>query len=998
MAGLKPARVGSADTLRRRHVALSLALLAPALIVCALLLWGMELQARRSLEQQMIATARALSLAVDRAFGEKAAVLDSLATSPDLLRGDFAAFDHQARQAIGDSPDWVLVQDSGLRQMVNTRAPPGAPLPVSTMAAVTFAGQRRPGVWVTNLMTGPFTGRPVVGVSRLVTLSDGRVIRLSIATLASDFDRTFADQGFSSQWTGSLIDSRGVLVARSRNAARLRGRSATADMRAAVARSREGVLRTRTLDGIKTLSAYSRLDHIGWAVVVGVPRNELNLVGGVPLAGGLLLALALLGGGVVLATYAARGVEAPITALAEMVRAWRAGSPYRPPPLHGPSEVRDLAEGFAAALEALDRRETALRDAEVRLGLALEASGASIWEWDRVSGDTVWSPGLHQLLGHPAEAQDLAEYGRTVVHPEDIERTQRAVDGALKNGGTLAAEFRVLVGDPKTIRWMRTHASVGSGPGGPRSRLVGVSIDVTELRAHAAALESKNAELTDEVAARTTELDRIWRLSRDGFVISDSRGVWLRTSPAWTDLLGWTEEELVGRTVAWIEHPGDRTNRHRQRAANPPGEAVRRFNSRIRARSGEYRWISWSVVPSEGRFYSVGRDVTAEMEASLELERAQDALRQAQKMDAMGQLTGGVAHDFNNLLTPILGGLDVVRRRATLSDRDARLLNAAAESAERARILVQRLLAFARRQPLQAQSVELDELLRGAVILIESTVGPRIRVELRLPPRAPAAWADQNQLEMALLNLAVNARDAMPDGGLLTLGAAARTVVRGEIEGLGGGDYVRIWVSDTGAGMDEATLARAVEPFFSTKGIGKGTGLGLSMVHGLAAQLGGTLRISSQVGQGTTVELWLRASHARSEAPALTGESASEPAGMGLLLLVDDEALVRTTTSEMLAAMGYTVVEASGAREALRLIEGGLRPALVISDHLMPEMTGAELARELAGAHPQIPLLIVSGYAAVETLPAELPRLRKPFLQSELAAQVATLIRRAVAG
>ncbi|HLM53299.1 MAG TPA: ATP-binding protein, partial [Pseudoxanthomonas sp.] len=379
-----------------------------------------------------------------------------------------------------------------------------------------------------------------------------------------------------------------------------------------------------------------------------------------------------------------------------------------------------------------------------------------------------------------------------------------------------------------------------------------------------------------------------------------------------------------------------------------------------------------------------GRDMTAQVQA-------EEALRQSQKMEAMGQLTGGVAHDFNNLLTPIIGSLDLLQRKGLGGEREQRLISGAAQSAERAKILVQRLLAFARRQPLQSVAVDVARLVTGMADLVSSTTGPQVKVVVDAPEDLPAANADPNQLEMALLNLSVNARDAMPDGGTLRISASAETVEPGHPSGLYGGAYIRLSVADSGIGMDEATLARAVEPFFSTKGIGKGTGLGLSMVHGLASQLGGALVLRSHVGLGTNVELWLPQSASAPEAEASNADAATGPAATGRALLVDDEELVRLSTADMLNDLGYAVIEASSAEEAMRRIAEGERFDVVVTDHLMPGMNGTDLALAIRAARPGLPVLLISGYAEREGIEPNLPRLTKPFRKDELASSLAQL-------
>ncbi|MFC7380484.1 PAS domain-containing protein [Brevundimonas sp. GCM10030266] len=391
--------------------------------------------------------------------------------------------------------------------------------------------------------------------------------------------------------------------------------------------------------------------------------------------------------------------------------------------------------------------------------------------------------------------------------------------------------------------------------------------------------------------------------------------------------------------------------------------------------------------------YQFVYDVTERLTRESELLHAREALRQSQKMDAMGQLTGGVAHDFNNLLTPIIGSLDMIQRRGLGDARAHRMIDGALQSAERAKTLVQRLLAFARRQPLQPQPVDVSTLVRGIEELLATTLGPRVRTVLDVPADLPPAVADHNQLEMALLNLAVNARDAMPDGGTLTIALSGDAVPSGNPDGLKPGTYLRLCVTDTGTGMDEETLMQATEPFFSTKGVGRGTGLGLSMVHGLAAQLGGALRIQSTVGTGTTIKVWLPVSAGEAGVPK-DSLPPSTARGSGLVLLVDDEALVRATTADMLTDLNYQVIEAASAHEALRLLEQQPGIDAIVSDHLMPVMTGTELAHEARQRRPDLAVLLISGYADAEGVDPNLARLTKPFRQSELAAKLSELVRK----
>ncbi|MDZ7280456.1 PAS domain-containing protein [Sphingomonas sanguinis] len=390
-------------------------------------------------------------------------------------------------------------------------------------------------------------------------------------------------------------------------------------------------------------------------------------------------------------------------------------------------------------------------------------------------------------------------------------------------------------------------------------------------------------------------------------------------------------------------------------------------------------------------------DISERLRAAAELEAAQEALRQSQKVEAMGSLTGGVAHDFNNLLTPIIGSLDMLMRKGSGTAREKRLIDGALQSAERAKTLVQRLLAFARRQPLQPTAVDLGSLVDSMTDLIGSTVGPTIALEVDIADNLPPAKADANQVEMALLNLSVNARDAMPNGGRLCIKVRPCRIASQQFADVPAGDCICLSVSDTGMGMDEATRQRAIEPFFSTKGVGKGTGLGLSMVHGLAAQLGGGLTIRSELGQGTEITLWLPVSDVEAATPTPAAPAPANTDGVGTVLLVDDEDLVRMSTADMLADMGYGVVEAMSGAQALELVQAGLRPDLLVTDHLMPGMNGAQLVRELEIKLPELRSLIVSGYAEAEGLDIEIARLTKPFRSEELAASLTAIGARASA-
>lgn len=382
------------------------------------------------------------------------------------------------------------------------------------------------------------------------------------------------------------------------------------------------------------------------------------------------------------------------------------------------------------------------------------------------------------------------------------------------------------------------------------------------------------------------------------------------------------------------------------------------------------------------------------VEEARQREQVEDQLRQAQKMEVIGQLTGGIAHDFNNLLMAVLSNLDMLRRHGPDDPRMQRLIDGAEQGAKRGAALTQRLLAFARRQSLQVDPTNVGVLVEGVRNLLERSVGSEVQLQYRIAKDLPPALVDSNQIELALLNLVVNARDAMPGGGTITI--AVDEVTASEAADLEAGRFVRLSVIDTGVGMDEETLQRAIEPFFSTKELGKGTGLGLSMIHGLAVQLNGALRLSSTPGEGTRADLYLPVT----SLPAADSEPANAPAAREIapaararVLLVDDDVLIAMVTAGMLEDLGHEVIEANSGQAALELLQANHKVDLMITDFAMPGMNGAQLAEEVRRLRPGMPILLATGYAEMpKSSNIELPRLGKPYSQHDLAREIGRLL------
>jgi PAS domain S-box-containing protein len=466
---------------------------------------------------------------------------------------------------------------------------------------------------------------------------------------------------------------------------------------------------------------------------------------------------------------------------------------------------------------------------------------------------------------------------------------------------------------------------------------------------------------------------------------------------------GYLAGEIIGEHFSRFYTSEDRTRGDPQKALET-ARAEGRFEKegwRVR-KDGTRFWANVVIdaIRSEDGtligFAKVTRDITLQREARAALEEARETLFQSQKMDAIGQLTGGIAHDFNNLLMAIQGSLELLRKRLPGDPKAALLLENAKRAAQRGAVLTQRMLSFARRQELNPEPIEIASLVRGMTDLLERSLGSTIRIRTRFPPTLQPVLADPNQLELALLNLAVNARDAMPDGGSILIAGQEEFVADGDDGGLKPGSYVRLAVIDTGKGMDEATLALALDPFFTTKGVGKGTGLGLPMVLGMAQQSEGRLVLKSRKGEGTTAEIWLPVASGGTRAARNSRQPGVQPAQSLThpmsVLAVDDDSLVLLNTAAMLEDLGHTVFEAASGQQALDILRKEKTIDLVITDQGMPNMTGSQLAAAIAAEWPHVPIILATGYAELPSgANQNLPKLSKPFDQKALAEAIATV-------
>ena len=627
--------------------------------------------------------------------------------------------------------------------------------------------------------------------------------------------------------------------------------------------------------------------------------------------------------------------------------------------------------------------ETAVSEGD-RYRLLVDAiTDYAIYMLDPTGRVVSWNPGAQRFKGY-TRAQIIGQHFSVFYTDEDREAGTPAHALAVADSeGRFEREGWRVRKDGSRF-WAHVVIDPIRSPDGNLVGFAKITRDLTERRATEEALRLSEQQFRLLVQGVTDYA--IYMLDPAGYVASWNAGA--------ERIKGYRPEEIIGQHFSRFYVEEDQ-------ARGAPGRALQ-----IAAAEGRFEKEGWRVRKDGSAFWAhvvidvirgargdvvgfakITRDITERMATQQALDTAREALFQSQKLEALGQLTGGVAHDFNNLLMAILGSLELVRNRLPASPQITPLIENAMLGAQRGAALTQRMLAFARRQELKLESVDLPNLVQGMTGLLQGSLGASVQIEARFPQRLPPVRSDANQLATAVLNLAVNARDAMPRGGMISISATAVSIGADAKLGLPPGAYVRLSVTDTGQGMDEATLARAAEPFYTTKGVGKGTGLGLSMVHGLAEQSGGRLNIHSRPGEGTTIELWLPQAGgetARADPVAVPNHSEREIAPLRVLA-VDDDALVMMNTVAMLEELGHTVHAADSAAEAMDIL-GRYPIDLVITDYAMPQVSGVQLAERIHAGQPHLPVILATGYAELPPgARSDLPRLSKPFQQRDLA-------------
>jgi PAS domain S-box-containing protein len=645
-------------------------------------------------------------------------------------------------------------------------------------------------------------------------------------------------------------------------------------------------------------------------------------------------------------------------------------------------------------LESPDRLSASLTE-DGRYRMLIEAvTDYAIYMLDPGGLVTSWNPGAQRFKGY-APAEIIGQHFSRFYTEEDRERgiPEKALETARREGKFESEGWRVR--KDGTRFWAYVVIDPIRDPGGGIVGFAKITRDLTERKAAEEELRRSQEQFRLLVQGVTDYA--IYMLDTDGQVSSWNLGA--------QRIKGYAPEEIIGRHFSQFYAEEDREAGVPQKALEAAKSEGRSEREGWRVRKdGSLFWahvVIDAIRNDAGEligYAKITRDITERREAQEKLEKTREALFQSQKMEALGQLTGGIAHDFNNLLMAVLGSLELMRKRLPDDPRLRSLLENAVEGARRGAALTDRMLAFARRQELKLETIEIPELVRGMTELLRRSLGPSVSIETRFPLVALPVRADANQLEMAVLNLAVNARDAMPNGGQIIIAAREESISPSNGNGLKPGRYIALAISDSGEGMDEATLKRAMEPFFTTKGIGKGTGLGLSVVHGFAEQSGGAFTLHSKKGEGTTAELWLPRAEADSQlADDGPGQEVEAPADRGALvvLAVDDDALVLINTVAMLEDLGHEAFSASSGKQALEILRREDGVDVVITDQAMPKMTGVQLAQAVARETPELPVILATGYADVtEGSAIGLRQLSKPFTLKQLAAELARIPRK----
>ena len=651
---------------------------------------------------------------------------------------------------------------------------------------------------------------------------------------------------------------------------------------------------------------------------------------------------------------------------------------------------------FVQGADVTDRvaAEEAVRASEAQFRTMAQALPNQVWASD-VDGNLDWfNDRVYEYCGVERGRLDGGNWV-SIVHEDDIGSAASAWAAAIRTGNTYETQFRIR-GANALYRWYLVRALPIRNDSGAIIRWIGTNTDIEDQQAATHALATLNETLEQRVQERTAERDRMWRLATDVMLVADLEGRIVAVNPAFSRLLGWNNDDAVGRVFAELVHPEDRVTTHQAIASLRQGQTAFKLEHRLQRSNGGYAILSWTGAPDDTYLHAVGRDMTFERDAAEAIKRSEMALAQSQKMETIGKLTGGVAHDFNNLLQVISGNLQLLAKDVVGNTRAEKRLSNAMGGVARGAKLASYLLAFGRRQALEPKVVKIGKFVTAMEDMLRRSLGEEIEIEMIVSGGLWNTQVDTAQVENAVLNLCINARDAMEGTGKLTI-EVGNALLDGDYAhnhpDVTAGQYIMIAVSDTGSGMTPEVLSQAFEPFYSTKPEGKGTGLGLSMVYGFVKQSGGHVKIYSEPGHGTTVKLYLPRCFAAEDSYAPV-ELQPVLGGTETILVVEDDDNVRATVVEMMGELGYRVLKASDAASALAIVESGLAIDMLFTDVVMPgTLRSPELARKARERLPNIAVLFTSGYtenAIVHggRLDAGVELIGKPYTREALARKV----------
>ncbi len=586
--------------------------------------------------------------------------------------------------------------------------------------------------------------------------------------------------------------------------------------------------------------------------------------------------------------------------------------------------------------------------------------------------------GREPRLGDQAEL-DRGAFRRYAPDGSPLPFSSSPVATVLRTGKTLlGAELTIERPDGSRVPVLMNVAPLKGASGSVEGAVCSFQ-EFTERKRAEEELRNLSEQLGAEVERRTLERDRIWNVSEDLLAVGNFDGYFISINPAWTRLLGWSGDEIRSMHVNELRHPDDAPHAEAGRARLARGASTVRLENRFRHKDGSWRWLQWTLTENDSLLYVVGRHITAEREAAAALEQAQRRAAHLQKMEAIGQLTGGIAHDFNNLLMIVSGHAEGLKSRLS-NPKDVRALQAIEMAAARGEKLTRQMLSFSRTLPLDATVIGLADAVPALRDVLGGSLNVNIELLIDIPMTTWPIRADKSELELALVNLAVNARDAMPDGGRLTISAHNVQLRDGEIPGGPTGEAVALTVADTGSGISPELLPRVVEPFFTTKDPDKGTGLGLTQVYGFARQSGGTVQITSEVGRGTDVTFYLPRSRSAIAASSPTDTSQYRAVGHQTIVVVEDNPEVRNVAVSLIEQLGYRTIAVESSAAALDVLSSRHDVSLVFSDVVLPgHIDGLALGREIAELYPHVPVVLTTGYAKVFETEPEFPVLRKPY-------------------